>query len=542
MSERLSRPSSPYLEPPRQSVELEDPGARDSATNSDDDHFSDASEGQPPSQSHPPSGRASPIPLTRVEKVDEEPSHGEVPGTAAYEVREQDAVPDQIEIIPDGSRSRSASATGQRPVTPSSLIPRTVVEKVDLDEPSHGDVPGTPAYEIRKADAVPDVVKKASESDDSSPISGSVEDSAADASVPETLLSRVNSNEDDTEEAGPLAHRPKPSDPEPNQTETVPETPDSPTSHRSDTRGESPVTSAADDTAGADDFDDFAEEQEDDDFGDFDDFDDGFQEPMTEAVEAEPADLQPSQPPTPPSVPPLLDLDAISSLTDLNTTLSDSLDRLFPSTKDTAGLPPLDPIPNPTAIFSTERSLSLWSQLVAPPPLQPQNWVKSRIRRLFLVSLGVPVDLDEILPASKQKKLILPSVNLDDTRPSFAPPTAHSRSQSLAAKRDSTQSGPGSPGPQQQSRTRTSRRREPSPPPELDLSAVHRLCATTDAALDGLTDGELRGHVQELETVTFRASSVLEYWLKRLDGLVSEKEAFEGVIENLVSHARRVRK
>ncbi|OOF96024.1 hypothetical protein ASPCADRAFT_207369 [Aspergillus carbonarius ITEM 5010] len=541
MSERLSRPSSPYLEPPRKSVELEDPGARDSATNSDDDHFSDASEGQPHPQSHPPSGRASPIPLTRVEKVDEEPSHGEVPGTAAYEVREQDAVPDQIEIIPDGSRSRSASAASQRPVTPSSSIPRTVVEKVDLDEPSHGDVPGTPAYEKRKADAVPDVVRKASDSDDSSPSPGSVEASAADTPVPETLLSRVNSNEDDTEDAGPLAHRPKPSDSEPDQTETVPETPDSPTSHRSHARRESSVTGAADDTAGADDFDDFAEEQEDDDFGDFDDFDDGFQEPMTEAVEAEPAEFQPSQPPTPPSVPPLLDLDAIS-LTDLNITLSDSLDRLFPSTKDTASLRPLDPIPNPTAIFSTERSLSLWSQLVAPPPLQPQNWVKSRIRRLFLVSLGVPVDLDEILPASKQKKLILPSVNLDDTRPSSAPPTAHSRSQSLAAKRDSTQSGPGSPGPQQQARTRTSRRREPSPPPELDLPAVHRLCATTDAALDGLTDGELRGHVQELETATLQASSVLEYWLKRLDGLVSEKEAFEGVIENLVSHARRVRK
>lgn len=42
--------------------------------------------------------------------------------------------------------------------------------------------------------------------------------------------------------------------------------------------------------------------------------------------------------------------------------------------------------------------------------------------------------------------------------------------------------------------------------------------------------------------MTKRASLVLEYWLRRRDGLISEKEAFEGVIENLVSHARRVRK
>lgn len=85
-------------------------------------------------------------------------------------------------------------------------------------------------------------------------------------------------------------------------------------------------------------------------------------------------------------------------------------------------------------------------------------------------------------------------------------------------------------------------RRGAVPPPELDLPGVRRLCATTDAALSGLTDDELKKHVQELERVTLRASTVLEYWLKRRDGLVGEKEAFEGVIENLVSHVRRVRK
>lgn len=48
--------------------------------------------------------------------------------------------------------------------------------------------------------------------------------------------------------------------------------------------------------------------------------------------------------------------------------------------------------------------------------------------------------------------------------------------------------------------------------------------------------------MSELQDVTQRAGNVLEYWVRRLDGLVGEKEAFEGVIENLVSHARRVRK
>lgn len=103
----------------------------------------------------------SPIPITRVERVDDVPAHGEVPGTAAYKIRTQDAVPDEIEVIPEGLRSRSASHLREddRPLTPGGTpIPKTVVEKVDPSQPGHGDVPGTAAYEMRTADAKPDEV------------------------------------------------------------------------------------------------------------------------------------------------------------------------------------------------------------------------------------------------------------------------------------------------------------------------------------------------------------------------------------------------
>ncbi|KAL4873268.1 hypothetical protein BDV12DRAFT_99629 [Aspergillus spectabilis] len=552
MSERPSPPSSSYLEPPRKSVELEDPGAPDHISDTEEEHFSDASEGNSRSRSRPTSrasraSRASPVPRTRVEKVDDAPSHGDVPGTNAYGKRELDAVPDEVEVL---SRSKSPSTAGQRrrSVTPGGgRIPRTVVEKVDPDQPSYGDIPGTEAYDKRRADAVPDVVVKSS---DSTNPSGSPTDpdqaNTAATPVPETLLSEVDSSPDEgTTHRGPHAHRRRPSDTPPDATETVLESPDLPPqsnspTHPTHTRRKATLT-GEDSTqpAGGDDFDDF-EEGEDDDFGDFDDFDDGFQEPDANLVEPAPVSIQPSQQPTPPFVPTLIDFDALQSFQDLLTTLDDTLDRLFPAAKDALSNQfELEPIPNSSAIFSTERSLSLWSQLVAPPPLQPQNWVKSRIRRLFLVSLGVPVDLDEILPASKQKKLILPSINIGG--PNSAAPGSLSRSQSLARK--GSQSGPNSPRTSSSAaRHRASRRREPSPPPDLDLTSVRRLCATTDAALDGLTDCELQTHVKELEELTLRASTVLEFWLKRRDGLVSEKEAFEGVIENLVNHARRVRK
>ena len=86
--------------------------------------------------------------------------------------------------------------------------------------------------------------------------------------------------------------------------------------------------------------------------------------------------------------------------------ISPHYSALFPSIDDISSDPPAH-LPESNSTFLSERSLSLWSQLVAPPPLQPPNWVRSRIRRLFLVSLGVPVDLDEILPKSKQKKHVI---------------------------------------------------------------------------------------------------------------------------------------
>jgi Domain of unknown function (DUF5102) len=215
---------------------------------------------------------------------------------------------------------------------------------------------------------------------------------------------------------------------------------------------------------------------------------------------------------------------------------------MFPSTttERLEALPMPDHIPPDSPIFPTERSQALWKQLITPPPLQPPNWTKSRIRRLFLVSLGVPVDLDEILPPSKQKKLVLPDMHLESpTRKSDSDRTLGSVSRLKAkAANDSNASVDST-----QSSSKSKRRAKgPPPPPDLDLAAVKRLCATTDEKLDGFTHDELGEHVRELEDRTGKTQELLEYWLARRDGAVKEKEAFEGVIENLVKHARRARK
>ena len=123
------------------------------------EQFTDALEGHPVALPDPDD--SAPVPKTRVEKVDDKPTHGEVPGTEAYKLRSNDAVPDEVEVIPEGQRSRASSRLRpeDRPTTPGGTpVPKIVAEKIDPDLPAYGDVPGTSAYEMRRADAKPDEV------------------------------------------------------------------------------------------------------------------------------------------------------------------------------------------------------------------------------------------------------------------------------------------------------------------------------------------------------------------------------------------------
>ncbi|OJD22736.1 hypothetical protein ACJ73_05912 [Blastomyces percursus] len=563
MTEWRSRPPSILLEPPPKGVELDDPGAQPSPCESEEEHFSDASEGITPRlRSRTPS----PIPRTRVEKVDNSPSYGEVPGSPAYEKRGLDAVPDEIEIVGNGPPSRPGSRASTRATLDPNMVPRTIVEKIDPSSPCYGEEPGTHGYESHKADSAPDMILKIREQHLSQPYITSSDQprnsSTKGSPVPETMLSRVESPPEHGLRRSFSAHRRGPSDALPDVIQTVPDVPGKLSPYSlpnpfSDFRGTIDQTRTSDDhvahdasenepddQALGDDFYDFEEGEEnaeEDDFGDFGEA--AFQQP-TEVVNEDTAQITsvPVQQPPSPFLPPLLDFDSIKNLQDLLTATFDQLDSLFPGSANLPSLPSLSPIPH-SDIFITERSRSLWSQLVSPPPLQPANWTKSRIRRVFLVSLGVPVDLDEILPASKQKKLVLPSINIEDNSQSFSNSATGTSSSASKAKRDGQGRSSGAHDPTRStSRSRPPRRRGPEPPPELELLAVRRLCATTDAALNNFADNELRQHISRLEQMTVRASEVLEYWLRRRDAQIGEKEVFEGVIENLVKHARQVRK
>ncbi|KAH8838993.1 hypothetical protein MCOR01_008234 [Pyricularia oryzae] len=471
------------LAPPAK-TKIQDPGAHELESESDD-HFSDAQSAPSEAGSESPK-----LPKTRVEKVDNEPSFGEVPGTEAYQKRASDAEPDEIAVASDSSSAiagpedrKQDDASSEKP-----QVPLTVVEEI-VDSAGSITHSGT-HYE---SDAVPDRVVKVdgSESDEAK---SSSKDGAIDTPVAASLPS-------------------PPAEPE--------DTPQSPSKAAASASFEESGSATA------------PEEEDNDDDGDFgDDFDD-FEEGGGDGDDDFGYTL--SFP-----VPDFEGLDADAVVA----TAEPYLNAIYPPDDDDVVVTHSYSTDNP--IFQTPRSASLWAQLVAPPPLQPPDWIRSRIRRLFLVSLGVPVDLDEILPASKQKKLVLPSLNRTGSpRTSTDSRNITRLKQEAGASTTSLDSqGNKKPRPSGDAAASSSTARKKNEPvePELDLVPARQLCMTTDEALDGMTDGELQEHVAKLQAIEGSAKELLEYWQKRTDEKIGDREAFEGVIESLVKHARKVRK
>jgi len=165
------------------------------------------------------------------------------------------------------------------------------------------------------------------------------------------------------------------------------------------------------------------------------------------------------------------------------------------------------------------------------------------------------VDLDEILPASKQKKLVLPSLHRATSAGSLRSsdsPRSLSRARANGAAASSTSvdsqgnvkaSSAQAEGVASSSSSGAKGKKADAVDAEksFDLMSARQLCMT-DEALNGMTDVELKEHVKKLEAMQITAKGVLEYWQKKTDGKIGDREAFEGVIENLVKHARKVRK
>ncbi len=230
-----------------------------------------------------------------VEKVDpNSPSHGDVPGTAAHAKRQADAVPDVILQAPERDEASVVEERGDG-ISPDIPIPTTVITKVD-SKPSHGEIPGTDAFDMRKGDAKPDVIENKGDIPGKQRTCCWVLSSEPMTESDRSKLSKPRRTKPPLEDASPIAADGGfgPMDYEDSEDESVESKHDEAVENTDADAGE----------GFGDDFDDFEAGAENDDFGDFDE---GFEHsPITTEEQAEIRPHAPSGQSLPPSTSPFV--------------------------------------------------------------------------------------------------------------------------------------------------------------------------------------------------------------------------------------------
>ncbi|KIJ37464.1 hypothetical protein M422DRAFT_211579 [Sphaerobolus stellatus SS14] len=306
----------------------------------------------------------------------------------------------------------------------------------------------------------------------------------------------------------------------------------------------------------SDDFDDFGEPEDPasttqddfgDDFGDFDDgvqmqtdigafeeedIGDGFQDTFAAAIPPPRATWEP------------LRLDRLPPPKELTGMVEDILDDVWPlldagEVMTGEGIREVEGL---NQVLVTSESRELYQALFSIPPSQisrPPNWTRSRIRRQHLISLGIPINLDEVLPHNNGKPL--PMLNVT-TRPSSAPPGPRSSQVPVNPPSGSnTRAGTPRSGTPVSGGRPSQNAPGLGPKPQLNEAKVEEMLNLSHDTLSLLPLSRLEGHLKTLKSLTNDTSALLAYLLQVRDSLQQDSETYNGLIAELVSEAQKLK-
>ncbi|KAI5119512.1 hypothetical protein M0805_002448 [Coniferiporia weirii] len=193
----------------------------------------------------------------------------------------------------------------------------------------------------------------------------------------------------------------------------------------------------------------------------------------------------------------------------------------------------------------TPGSRSLYTSLFQSPSpnLQPPNWTRSRIRRRHLVSLGIPVNLDEILPHANGKPL--PALHIT-TRPLSAPPGPRALSRmsspppaSTGGSRPASRSGTPKPSPLVQASSYA--QLGLGPRPEINEPEINQMLGMGPDTLTLLPLPTLEAHLTRIRSLTASTSELLAHLLQQRDALQQDSETYNKLIAELVGEAQKMK-
>ncbi|KAF8165500.1 hypothetical protein B0H34DRAFT_689394 [Crassisporium funariophilum] len=293
-----------------------------------------------------------------------------------------------------------------------------------------------------------------------------------------------------------------------------------------------------------DDFDDFGapgesaqEDAGDDDFGDFGDF--GEADAGSSIAFGEGASfVEDDRIPGPSSLPHwrALQLDPFPSRPSLESEINDILAPLwrYEDISQVTTDEGIREVEGAAQILVTPSGREMYKMLLqTPPPTKPPNWTRSRIRRQHLIALGIPVNLDEVLPRANGKPL--PTLEIH-TRPMSAPPGPRNGQFPNGAGTSSNHgSRAGTPKPGAHGSGQF------GPRPELDTARIEKLLRLNNESLTMQPLPNLERYLADIRQQTANTSSLLTYLLQSRDALQQDSETYNGLIAEMVGEAQKLK-
>ena len=314
------------------------------------------------------------------------------------------------------------------------------------------------------------------------------------------------------------------------------------------------------------DFDDFetSNPQDVDDFDDDDFGDGGFDEPAAKPTNAALSISTPAPASSPAHTRTWKPLEVTSNSNRID--LAESVTALLPlstaAEKDltTGGLRQVEGL---SQVLVSESSRQLWADLSSFPSVRPIDWVRSRTRRDYLISMGVPVNLDEIhssfASGSGGSRQLPPlqlkydssahrdsngsglqrssSLNVGGTNPAHRAAAQRSASTSNSPRDGSSSPALGSSTNRELIAERRMQELGLGPAPQVDLRRAQELVNKTEDQLTLLSLPALKSLLRELNTLTTSTSSLLTHHLTLRESYQADSEMYNSMIKELVTGA-----
>ncbi|WVQ72239.1 hypothetical protein IAR50_001788 [Cryptococcus sp. DSM 104548] len=203
-----------------------------------------------------------------------------------------------------------------------------------------------------------------------------------------------------------------------------------------------------------------------------------------------------------------------------------------------------------------ESSRDAYAQLTTPPLTKPLDWTRSRVRRDHLISLGVPVNLDEV---DSHRLSSLPPLRITT---SFGTSTSGGRGGRPQPRRAETYDsyskstdGDGRYTAEQKGKGRDQGPFSAAPGdsaagsgkygiglrPEMDTPKAEELCGLEEDNLSLLPLSTLKTLQQELVTTSAQASATLAWMLQLKDAQAQDSATYNGMISSLIANAARAK-